>query len=481
MLLSLALLLTPGLAACGTGAPGPTTTSIPASPTPLPTATTVVTPAQTATLTPTRQPPAPSPIPSANQEQRARQLRVFDHLWETVRDTYVYPDFNGLDWNGMRQSYEALIKAGMTDEAFYQAMREMIDRLGDEHSAFYSPDEVAAEEAELAGQLDYVGIGIYVTTAPEKNYAAILQVFPDSPAARAGLRSHDRILAVNRVPVVDAQGNDHLDLLLGPDGSDVQITVQTPGKEPLELTLQRAHIQTQLQVEAYRLPASGIGYLLIPTFWDYTIGERVRQALEALMREGDLAGLIIDMRINGGGLQAMLDDTLSLFTAGTLGAFVSRESERPLRVQPHPAGNSQQVPLVILVGRETESFGEIFAGILQEQGRAHIIGRTTAGNVEILWQVDLEDGSRAWIASETFRPPSGTNWEETGIIPQVEIPLDWDEFTSETDPQLQAALDWLQQNPAAPIKATPPDQPYVVYQGHLFFSPVSPMAVRKNK
>jgi carboxyl-terminal processing protease len=452
MLLSLALLLALGLAACRVGAPVPTATPIPACPTPTSSVTAAATATPTAasavTLTPTRQPPTPSAIPSTDPEQHARQLRVFDHLWSTVRDTYVYPDFNGLDWDGIRQRYEAPIKAGMTDEPFYQAMREMIDRLGDDHSAFYSPDEVAAEEAELTGQLDYVGIGIYVTTSPEKNYATLLQVFPDSPAARAGLRPHDHILAVNRVPVIDAQGYDHLDLLLGPDGSEVQITVQTPGEEPVELALQRARIRTQLQVEAYRLPADNIGYLLVPTFWDYTIGVRVRQALEELMREGDLMGLIVDMRINGGGLQAMLDDTLSLFSAGTLGAFVSRESERPLRVQPYPIGNSQQVPLVILVGRETESFGEIFAGILQEQGRAHIIGRTTAGNVEILWQVDLEDGSRAWIASETFRPTNGADWEETGIVPDVEIPLDWDEFTSEADPQLQAALDWLHQNPA---------------------------------
>jgi carboxyl-terminal processing protease len=103
------------------------------------------------------------------------------------------------------------------------------------------------------------------------------------------------------------------------------------------------------------------------------------------------------------------------------------------------------MPIVILVGRETESFGEVFAGVLQENGRAQLVGRTTHGNVETLWQVDLEDGSRAWIASETFRPPSGTDWEERGIVPDVEIPVDWDEFTADNDEQLQAALELLLQ------------------------------------
>jgi C-terminal processing protease CtpA/Prc len=81
--------------------------------------------------------------------------------------------------------------------------------------------------------------------------------------------------------------------------------------------------------------------------------------------------------------------------------------------------------------------------VLQEDGRAQIVGNTTRGNVEILYGYDFEDGSRAWIATETFRPPSGTNWEQTGIVPDVEVPAMWDEFTAEDDPQLEAALDLL--------------------------------------
>jgi carboxyl-terminal processing protease len=107
------------------------------------------------------------------------------------------------------------------------------------------------------------------------------------------------------------------------------------------------------------------------------------------------------------------------------------------------------VPLVILVGSDTVSFAEVFSGVLQEAGRAHIVGRTTDGNVETLHGYDFEDGSQAWIAQETFRPPSGTDWEETGIVPEVEIPLDWDEFTAEDDAQLEAALKLLREHASA--------------------------------
>ncbi len=417
----------PGLVASATSRAAPATPFATFSPT-----SSVAIPVPTATL-----------APSATSVATGRQLRLFTHLWESVRDTYVYADFNGLDWDEVYRRYRARIEAGVEDEAFYQAMREMIDELGDDHSAFFSPEEVAEEEQQLSGQFDYVGIGIYVTTLLDEQHAVLLQVFRDSPAERAGLQPHDRILAVDGVPVIDENGEDHLDLLIGPAGSQVRLTLQSPGQQPRDLVATREQIWGQLRVEALRLPGTQVGYLLVPTFWDQTIAARVREALEGMMAEGELQGLILDMRINGGGLMTELQGTLSLFTSGELGTFVSREAEHPLVVEANPVGNSLELPLVILVGRETESFGEIFSGVLQERGRARAVGRTTGGNVEILWPVDLEDGSRAWIASETFLPPSGANWEETGIVPDVEILLDWDDFTPETDPQLQAALDGL--------------------------------------
>jgi C-terminal peptidase prc len=372
-------------------------------------------------------------------------LRVFTELWETVRDYYVYPDFNGLDWNDVHGRYSARIQAGMDDETFYQAMWDMIDELGDEHSVFNSPEEAALEDQEVLGQLDYVGIGVYVSTFSDKGYAVLLQVFPDSPAERAGLLPHDHILAVDGQPAIDEQGYDQLDLLLGPEGSQVRVTARTPGQEPRELLIPRAHIYTQLPVQARCLPGTDVGYILIPTLWDLTIADRVRQALQDLLAQGELEGLIVDMRINGGGADTEMIDILALFTQGEQGAFVSRQDERPLVIQADPLGNLQELPLVVLVGRETESFGEVFAGVLQESGRALLGGRTTDGNVETLWSTDFEDGSRVWLAVETFRPPSGADWEQSGIVPDIEIAVDWDEFNAQDDPQLQAALDWLLQ------------------------------------
>lgn len=99
------------------------------------------------------------------------------------------------------------------------------------------------------------------------------------------------------------------------------------------------------------------------------------------------------------------------------------------------------MPLVILVGEDTVSFGEIFSGTLQDLGRAKIVGQTTLGNVETLHGYDFDDGSRVWIAEERFEPlNSNADWEKDGIQPDVQAYTDWDTFTFETDPSIAAAL-----------------------------------------
>ncbi|MBN1180328.1 MAG: peptidase S41, partial [Anaerolineae bacterium] len=215
-----------------------------------------------------------------------------------------------------------------------------------------------------------------------------------------------------------------------------------PGEPPRAVKMTRTLVRGTLPVEA-RLLEGNVGYILIPTLWDETIVERVRQTLQELTSEEELAGLILDNRINPGGSDTVLEGLLEFFTQGQVGHFRGRWGQEPLRVRGTDIGGSQHIPLAILVGRETASFAEILSGALREAGRAQIVGRTTLGNVEVLYGYDFEDGSRAWIAAETFVPPSGVDWEETGIIPDVEIPLDWDEFTVEDDPQLEAALDLL--------------------------------------
>jgi C-terminal peptidase prc len=375
------------------------------------------------------------------------QLQIFEQLWEVVDQEYLYPDFNGLDWEAIYAEYRQRIEAGMTKDAFYLAMDEMISRLGDDHSVFLSPAEVIEEDAGFAGENDYVGVGVLITAVPERNRATVLVTFPGSPAEQAGLQPHDSILAVDGEPILDEMGFLR-DVVRGPAGSQIRLTIQSPGGAPREVNLTRQQISGAIPVPYQVLAADGgmrVGYILLVTFNDTTVDDQVLEALQEMNQEGPLDALILDNRQNSGGANTVLMGTLSYFTSGTLGHFVSRSEERPLRIKGAQVNNSMDIPLVVLVGPGTASFGEIFAGILKDQGRAYLIGDTTEGNVETLWGYDFEDGSRAWLAHESFRPlhHPDENWEESGVIPHRTVSAGWDEYQLEDDPVVGAALRYL--------------------------------------
>ncbi len=396
----------------------------------------------TCTATPTRTPTASPPVTAT-----PLQLRVFEELWQTVHDEYMYPDFNGLDWEAIHAQYRQRVEAGLTDEQFYLAMEEMIFRLGDDHSAFLSPEAVKQEDSEFSGENNFVGIGVLNAPVPERKRITIILVFPDSPAEQAGLKAHDSILAVDGEPIIDEDGVRR-NLLRGPADTQITVTVQSPGEEPRDVLITRRRISAPTPVPAEVLITPGgkrIGYLLLTTLVEKTIVDEVGQALERLSADRPLDGLILDNRENTGGADTITKAVLGYFTHGTVGYFYNRQGRRAFNVTGHNVGGSLKLPLVVLVGKGTVSFGEIASGILQDQGRAYVIGEDTDGNVEILWGYDFPDGSRAWIAHDYFRPINhpDANWEQTGIQPDEVVTSAWDQVTTQTDPVVLAALEHL--------------------------------------
>ena len=368
------------------------------------------------------------------------QLRILDQLADVVEQIYVYPDYNGRNWTQIETRYRSKVEAGLDTPAFYEEMSAMIGQLGDEHSFFLSPHEVEEAEAELRGEVEYVGVGLYGQWVPERRRLVIVSLFPGSPADYAGIEHHDSILEVDGLPL----NQEFADLLRGPQCSAVVLKVQSPGEAPRDVMLVRDAIHGNIPIEARRVvttDGSRIGYIFIPSFFDETLPGQIENALNDF---GPLDGLILDLRMNGGGSSSVVYPILEYFIQGTLGRFVSRASDRPLEIAANEVQNSQTVPLVVMVSQDTVSFGEIFAGVLQDAGRAEIVGETTLGNVEVLHGYSFEDGSQVWLAAETFSSAfSDVNWEETGIVPDLEAFAEWDSFYFETDPSISAAVNLL--------------------------------------
>jgi carboxyl-terminal processing protease len=394
----------------------------------------------------------PTPVAPENSQvdgaTTEAQLKVFDQLWQDVDDNYVYPDFNGHDWKAIGDKYEAVVKAGLTNEGFYLAMDQMMFELGDEHSRFISPEQAEEEDQDIAGQQNFVGIGALVQPLDaEGTSGVIVSLFPGSPAAEAGLRLHDKVGAVDGGPWLDPDTGKSR--TLGPEGTEVTVTIQTPGEDPRDITFTRRAVTGSVPIDYCIVPGTRVGYIYLPTFEDQTIDDQVHDALEKMTSDGPLDGLILDNRMNSGGLNAVGERILSYFISGGNGQYVSRHGSRALDIEGEDINGSQSVPLVLLVDLETASMGEIFSGVLRVSERAKVVGQNTLGNVETLHQFNYDDSSRAWIASESFEPVGQANgiWERTGIIPDVYAPTRWDLFTEATDPALAKAIALLQGNP----------------------------------
>jgi len=380
------------------------------------------------------------PDPPVSKEE---QKRIFEEITSIISSVYLYPDFNGVDWPGLVETSRTKVNAGMETSAFYEEMENLVEILGDDHSQFQSPALADQLDSELQGKNDYVGIGVLIQPVIEKKIITILAVFPDSPAEQAGLMAHDSILEVDGLPVVE-NGESYNWRVRGPQCSATILKVQSPGQNPRLVMIVRYRITTSIPVDSRlvnTMDGSRIGYILLPSFFDDTFPRQVRKALRDF---GELDGLIIDNRVNGGGSSSVVEPILGFFAKGNLGSFVTRKRNDPFYIKAEPIFNSQNVPLVVLVGEDTVSFGEIFSGILQDIGRAQIAGQTTLGNVEILSPYTFEDGSRIWIAEQRFDPPvSHADWEKDGIIPDLEAYADWETFTFSSDPVIAAALQLL--------------------------------------
>jgi carboxyl-terminal processing protease len=388
--------------------------------------------------TPTLPAPASSPVDAST---KAQQLKVFQEIWNRVNTDYVYRDFNGLDWKATGDKYQKLINQGLTQDNFYAAMADMINELGDQHSSFLSPKDVQAMTEEMQGKSDYVGIGGYVDlTIPGR--MVVTAVAPGGPAEKAGLLPHDSILKVDGGPVLDANNQPRT---LGPAGSTVTITVQTPGQAPHDIKLVRQRITNQPKVDYCLVPGTHIGYIRWLSYADTTVVDQTDNAIKAMTADHPLDGLILDNRYNSGGLIEVLTSLLSLFTKGTVGNFVSGQSTDPYTITPTNLDGSQQVPLVVLTGPDTQSAAEYASGILHLTRGAKLVGEPTGGHVEELYSYNLPDGSLLIMAQRTFQPVGLKNnaWEKHGVTPDVVVPERWDLFTEANDPSIGEAIQLL--------------------------------------
>lgn len=399
-----------------------------------------------APIRPVVAPARATPIPASGRNPGVdAQVAVFQRAWQLVNTRYVYKDFNGADWAGVYTPTLDQIRSGLDEQAFYELMFGAVDTLADGHSYFLSPEEAKAEDETLGGAQEFVGFGFTYDLSDEMDYAYVLQVRRGGPAEKAGLKTHDHITRINGAVAIDDTLGDLADAFFDEAVLTATLTVQSPGGKPRQIALAKARLVDSVQIDAKVLPGKKrIGYLAIPSFDGDGVAASVRAAVRDLTKAGGLDGLVIDVRLNGGGSLDELMSTLGLFTSGAVGSLVDRAGAgETLSATAENIGNSQKMPIVVLTGSRTASAGEILAGALQAKKRAKVVGQRTEGNVETIVAHDLSDGSVLWLAEKRFSLPDGRSWEGDGLAPDIRVDAEWDSYTEETDPYLKAALDIL--------------------------------------
>lgn len=369
---------------------------------------------------------------SRSDEQLTQdQMRLITEVLERVHRDYVEPVDDAKLMDG--------------------AIRGMVSGL-DRHSEFLDADEYRDIRDSTNGR--YSGVGLEVSTED----GAILVIAPidDTPAQRAGIESGDEIIEIDGTSVRDGGLNEAISKMRGRPGTPVTIRVRREDyDDPLTFHLTRQKIA--VASVRYEILSPAYGYVRLSQFNEAT-AEELANAIDDMTddvqrQNGDmLAGLIIDLRNNPGGILDAAVEVSDLFLdEGNIVSAEGRTPESRFRHDAHAGDIMDGGAIVVLVNGGSASASEIVAGALKDNGRALILGTTTFGKGLVQTVMPLSKGRAIKLTTSHYYTPSGESIHQTGIVPDVVVEGSADfpglsmsaAADREHDPQLIEALEQL--------------------------------------
>jgi carboxyl-terminal processing protease len=347
--------------------------------------------------------------------------------------------------------------AGTPEAAFqrdleYNAIGGMMSSL-DDYSRFLPPKQATEASDQLAGE--YSGIGINASFS--KSGITVISPMLGQPADKAGVRPGDVIVAVDGQNLTKMSEDQALDLVKGPAGSKVKLTIDRKGhNEPLQLDVTRAKIDVPVVNYEY-FAATRTAWIQITIFGNKTTAQ-LDEALVKASADG-ATGLVLDLRHNGGGWVTSAQEVIGRFLPARTGpAFWEDESPGPGGAASLPIINGKteafDTPLVVLVDGGTASASEIVTGALKDYSRATIVGEKTFGKGSVQKVFDLTDGSSARITFAEWFTAKEHRIQGIGIEPDKAVEAGKGTGPS-GDAQIDAGIAILQHGSSAAPSATP--------------------------
>tara|TARA_R110002049_G_scaffold62592_13_gene167070 strand:- start:791 stop:2116 length:1326 start_codon:yes stop_codon:yes gene_type:complete len=325
------------------------------------------------------------------------ELRAFSEIFGRIKNNYVEP---------------------VDDKELLQnAIRGMLAGL-DPHSTYLDLKDFKELREGTSGE--FGGLGIEVTM--EDGFVKVVSPIDDTPAALGGVLAGDLIIRLDDTPVKGMSLNDAVDIMRGEPGSKLLLTIIREGADkPLKIELTRAIIKVK-SVKQRTLEA-GYGYVRISTFASRT-GSSLKEAISALKVEndGDLKGLVLDLRNNPGGLlDAAIEVSDAFITKGLIVYTEGRIKDSSQKFNAKPDDYLKGAPLVVLVNGGSASASEIVAGALQDHKRAIILGTKTFGKGSVQTVMPLTNDTAVKMTTARYFTPSGRSIQAEGIVPDIKL------------------------------------------------------------
>ena len=361
---------------------------------------------------------------------------IFQKTFSNNNDIYKKIDIFGEVLEKINKEYVDEVNPSENMDAAINGLLQSLDP----YSAYMTPETFEGMKTETSGE--FGGLGIEV--GMEAGVVKVISPIDNTPASRAGLKAGDYIVKINDFQVQGKSLMEAVELMRGPVGSSIEITVRRRGvKKALIFEITREIIE--IQSVKSELIDSNIGYIRLTSFNENS-SEQIRERIIKMKKNENLKGYILDLRNNPGGLLSQAIKISDFFLEnGEIVSTKSRQIKENRKWFAKKGDITNGKTLVVLINYGSASASEIVAGALKDHKRAIIIGENSYGKGSVQSIIPLKNKGAIRLTIAKYYLPSGKSISEVGVTPDIEITESSEdfEFNSDTDNQLNFALKLL--------------------------------------
>ena len=360
-----------------------------------------------------------SKVYSQNIDKLYEKIDLFSEVLETIQNEYV----------------EDVDQA----EAMESAINGLLQSL-DPYSSYMNQETFEESQSETSGE--FGGLGIEVSM--EAGVVKVIAPMDDTPASRAGIKAGDYIVKINAEQVRGKTLMEAVNLMRGPVGTSIEITVRRKGLKKAKIfKITREIIEIKSVIS--KLIDNKVGYLRLRAF-NQNSSDQLKKEISKIEKNKKLVGYILDLRNNPGGLLTQAIEISDFFLDdGEIVSTKGRKNKENRKFFARKGDRIKGKPLIVLINNGSASASEIVAGALQDQKRAVLLGVATFGKGSVQSIIPLKNKGALRLTISKYYLPSGKSISEVGVLPDIKIEEKGEEFSinTETDNQLNYAIKLL--------------------------------------